>query len=99
MYSEIPVNGKERKVGQARGNQDVGMGEFREMGFTQKVMSVCWEPQDRSLCHQSFARNPFLHVLKGLERDWGEEVKNKERTKKAHLSGHSSFKKFSAVPK
>lgn len=36
MYSEIPVNGKERKVGQALGNQDVGMGEFREMGFTQK---------------------------------------------------------------
>lgn len=75
------------------------MGEFREMGFTQKVMSVCWQSQDRSLCHQSFARNPFLHVLKGLERDWGEEVKNKERTKKAHLSGHLSFKKFSFIPK
>lgn len=82
MYSEIPVNGKERKVGQALGNQDVGMGEFRETGFTQKVMSVWWESQDRSLGHESSARNPFLHVLKGLEGDRGEEVKNKEQIKK-----------------
>lgn len=67
MYSEIPVNGKERKVGQGLGNQDVGMAEFREMGFTQQVMSVWWGSQDRSLCRESFARNPFLHVLRGLE--------------------------------
>lgn len=55
-------------MGQALGNEDVGRGEFREMGFIQKLMSVWWESQDRSLCRERFARNPFVHVLKGLER-------------------------------
>lgn len=95
MYSEIPVNGKERKVGQALGNQDVGTGEFREMGFTQKVMSVCWASQDGSLCHESFVRNPFLHVLKGLER----LGRRSKKQRNAHLLGHLSLKKFSPVPK
>lgn len=94
MNSETPVNGRERKVGQEPGNE-----EFREMGFTRKVMSVWCESQDGSLCRERFVRNPFLHLLKGLER-LGRRSKNQRKNKKnAHLSGHLSFKKFSPVPK
>lgn len=50
-------------------NQDAGIGEFREMAFTQRANECLAEITKIGHCAKKrFARNPFMHMLKGLER-------------------------------
>lgn len=60
---------KKRKMKQALRNQDAGIREFREMAFTQKGNECLAEITKIGHCAKKrFARNPFMHMLKGLQR-------------------------------
>lgn len=51
---------------QALRNQDVGIREFREMAFTQRGTECLVEITKTGHCAKKrFARNPFMHMLKG----------------------------------
>lgn len=96
---------KKKREKQALKNQDVGIREFREMAVTQRGNERLVEISKIGHCTKKhFARNPFMHMLKGLQTGEEKKKRKKRERKKTQrgcvfFSGHSRFKRLSLVLK